>query len=93
MGPFWEKALRELGRYAWFGLVCVACGWFAAKAGTGADDNAAPRYGASGLPENCRALIAANVQGYRDKAYTADEALGSIERNCGAFGGIWQANR
>lgn len=51
--------------------------------------NQYPTYGSSGFPKNCRALIAANIDGYRTKIYSADEALGSIERNCGRFGRIW----
>ncbi len=47
------------------------------------------RYGASGFPKNCRALIAVNVNGVFDEKYSAEEALHSIDRNCGANGYIW----
>lgn len=46
-------------------------------------------YGSSGFPKNCRALIAENIDGYKTKVYSADEALYSIERNCGRNGYIW----
>jgi hypothetical protein len=57
------------------------------------DDNDAPKYGNMGLPVNCRAYVQVAVDGYRSKRYTADEAMAGIERNCGAFGGIWKNNR
>lgn len=47
------------------------------------------RYGDTGLPVNCRALIADNIAGYQNDVYTADDALGSINRNCGINGYIW----
>ena len=47
------------------------------------------RYGDTGFPKNCRALIAENMKGYVFGNYTAEEALGSIDRNCGASGYVW----
>ena len=47
------------------------------------------RYGDTGLPKNCRALIAENIRGHNLGTYTAEGALYSIDRNCGAFGYIW----
>ena len=46
-------------------------------------------YGATGFPKNCRALITANLNGVALGQYTQEEALWSIERNCGAQGYIW----
>ncbi len=53
------------------------------------DSNARLEYGATGFPKNCRAIIKANYEGWYLKEYTADEALGSINRNCGEFGSSW----
>lgn len=54
------------------------------------DPNAAPLYGeSSGLPKNCRAIVQSNIDGYRSGAYTADEAMASLERNCGLNGHSW----
>ena len=52
-------------------------------------ENDKPRYGNSGLPTNCRALIQANIDGVIAGTYTAYEALGSIDRNCSANGPLW----
>lgn len=53
--------------------------------------NDEPRYGKeSGLPTNCRALIQANINGFRSGTYTPQEAFASIERNCGAYGALWE---
>lgn len=54
------------------------------------DNNAKPTYGKeSGLPKNCRAIIQANVAGWRSHAYTPAEVIESIDRNCGAHGYSW----
>jgi len=53
------------------------------------DPNKTLIYGDTGLPRNCRAIIAANINGWQYGEYTAEEALGSIERNCGAYGYSW----
>lgn len=55
----------------------------------GCDPNAKPTYGDTGLPKNCRAIIQANVDGWRERRFTADGALNSIERNCGMHGYSW----
>lgn len=63
-------------------------------AGCGSDDNDKAVYGEStGLPVNCRAYVQLAVDAYRDKQYTAEEAMAGLERNCGANGSIWQNNR
>lgn len=56
---------------------------------TACDPNSKPTYADSGLPVNCRALIAENIKGWRQGNYTAQEALNSIDRNCGAEGYNW----
>lgn len=53
------------------------------------DPNARPVYGDTGLPKNCRAIIKENIEGWRYKNFTADEALESIDRNCGEHGYSW----
>jgi hypothetical protein len=53
------------------------------------DSNAKPTYGDTGLPKNCRAIIQANVDGWRSGKWSAENALDSIERNCGAQGYSW----
>jgi hypothetical protein len=56
----------------------------------GCDPNGRPTYNAStGLPTNCRAIIQANIDGWKAKRYTAEDAFDSIERNCGANGHSW----
>jgi hypothetical protein len=53
------------------------------------DPNSKPTYGDTGLPKNCRAIVQANIDGYRSKRYAADEVMASLERNCGANGYSW----
>lgn len=53
------------------------------------DPNLQLMYGSTGFPKNCRAIIKANVDGYHTKQYKAEEALDSINRNCGEFGYSW----
>lgn len=53
------------------------------------DPNAKLKYGDSGFPKNCRALIKANIDGWRSGAYSPTEALESIDRNCGEYGSTW----
>lgn len=55
----------------------------------GGDPNAKLRYGDTGFPKNCRAIIKANMDGYLLEEYKAEEALDSINRNCGEFGYAW----
>lgn len=56
---------------------------------TGCDPNASPTYGKTGLPKNCRAIIQANVEGWRTGKHSSDDAMASIERNCGENGHSW----
>ena len=52
--------------------------------------NSKPIYGEeTGLPKNCRAIVQANIDGIRSKQYTVNDALSSLERNCGANGYSW----
>lgn len=58
------------------------------------DDNAKPVYGKDGgFPVNCRAYVQVAIDGYRNKEYTADQAMAGLERNCGANGKAWKNNR
>ena len=56
---------------------------------SGCDPNAKPTYGDTGFPKNCRAIVQANIDGWRAGKWSAPDALASIERNCGANGYSW----
>ena len=43
----------------------------------------------TGLPMNCRTIIKENMDGYKSGKFTPEEALDSIDRNCGEFGYSW----
>lgn len=53
------------------------------------DGNTKLEYGDSGFPKNCRAIIKSNIDGVRLGTYSTEEALSSIDRNCGEFGYSW----
>lgn len=53
------------------------------------DNNQTLKYGNTGLPKNCRAIIKGNIDGWKNGEWTAEEALDSINRNCGEFGYSW----
>lgn len=54
------------------------------------DPNAQPEFSeSSGLPKNCRAIVQANIDGYRTGEFDADGVMDSLERNCGAHGYSW----
>lgn len=53
------------------------------------DSNSKIVYGKTGFPKNCRAIIKENIDGWRMQKYTAEDALNSIDRNCGEFGYSW----
>lgn len=55
----------------------------------GCDSNSKPTYGDTGLPKNCRAIIQANIDGWRAGQYSCADAMASIERDCGANGYSW----
>ena len=57
--------------------------------GSPLDSNAAPRFGASGAPSNCRAYVQVAIDGYRRGDYSAAAAMAGLERNCGATGYLW----
>lgn len=78
--------VRQRGRFVTIGLAIAATATVSACS----DRNAEPTYGETGLPKNCRAIIAANIAGWKSGAYTPEEALGSIDRNCGENGYSWQ---
>lgn len=44
----------------------------------------------NGAPSNCRALIQANIDGWRAGEFKAKNILASIEKNCGAMGELWE---
>ena len=69
-----------------FVIVAVIAYFIGYSSGIG---NQSPKYGDSGFPKNCRALISDNLKGFANDEYTAEEALYSIERNCGPNGYIW----
>ena len=58
-------------------------------AGCNNNNNNAPIYGSSGAPSNCRAIITENIRGWRSGQYSAEDALHSIDRNCGEHGYSW----
>ena len=53
------------------------------------DPNKTLKYGDTGFPKNCRAIVHENYKGYQSKEYTPDEVMESINRNCGQFGISW----
>ncbi len=57
------------------------------------DSNSRLIYGETGLPKNCRAVVKANYEGWYLKNYTSEEALNSINRNCGEFGYSWKQDK
>lgn len=70
--------MRKLPTVLLFAIALTAC-----------DPNSKPTYGEMGLPKNCRAIIQANIDGWRSGQFAAEEALESIERNCGENGHSW----
>lgn len=64
------------------------------------DYNSKAVYGDTGLPKNCRAIVQANIDMYKQVAYSdssyeqklraADDAMQSLERNCGSYGKSWE---
>lgn len=70
-------------------ILVLVIGIAIGRYGLSVDPNANPTYGKTGLPKNCRAIIQANIDGYVGRQFSADEALGSISRNCGRYGYGW----
>lgn len=56
---------------------------------TPVDYNSELLYGNSWLPKNCRAIITTNVAAYKNREYSADDIIESIDRNCGKNGYSW----
>lgn len=64
------------------------------------DYNSKAIYGDTGLPKNCRAIVQANIDMYKQTAYSdssyeqklraADDVMQSLERNCGSHGKSWE---
>ncbi len=57
----------------------------------GTDYNQIPIYGDTGLPKNCRAIVAENIRQYKNGDFAAAEVLESIDRNCGENGYSWES--
>ncbi len=57
---------------------------------TPTDSNSRLMYGDTGLPKNCRAIIASNITAFQNNEYSAEDTLESINRNCGAEGYSWE---
>lgn len=67
---------------------------------SGEDYNSKAIYGDTGLPKNCRAIVQANIDMYKQTAYSdssydeklraADDVMQSLERNCGSHGKAWE---
>jgi hypothetical protein len=56
------------------------------------DENAEPTYGPTGLPHNCRAVVAYATEEYRIKHATDyADLFAMLERNCGRYGYAWGA--
>jgi len=53
------------------------------------DSNSKLIYGDTGYPKNCRAIIKENYEGWYLEEFRAEDALDSINRNCGEFGYSW----
>jgi hypothetical protein len=70
-------------------ILALALGMLIGRYFLSIDPNSAPTYGSTGLPKNCRAIIQANIDGMRSGQFSAVDAMGSIERNCGAHGYGW----
>jgi hypothetical protein len=85
------KSKSDMPYYLIIGVVLVITWWFDSfpwRTGN-VDLNAKPSYGETGAPKNCRAIIANNVAQYEARRFTAEEALASIDRNCGIDGYSW----
>lgn len=52
-------------------------------------DNTNLKYSSDGFPKNCRAIIKENIDSFNNKEFSAEDALDSIDRNCGEFGYSW----
>ena len=71
-------------------IVCLIGGFLIGRALVYERPNSEARY-SNGYPANCRALVQANIDGWRSGAYKPDEVMASLERNCGAYGMLWEA--
>lgn len=77
---------NKLKKY-WWVIILIIISFYIGK--SNGDPNKGFIYGETGLPRNCRAIITENIQGWNSGIYTAEESLGSIDRNCGAEGYSW----
>lgn len=75
----------------WLIPVAFVAGWY--FGGKYSETNTEAVYGGQlHLPVNCRALVQANIDGLRSGTYNVPAVLDSLERNCGAHGGLWGAD-
>lgn len=70
-------------------LVALLALAFVVGRATAPDPNSEATY-SNGAPSNCRALIQANIDGWHNGMFNAKDILASIERNCGAYGALWE---
>ncbi|MDF2378728.1 MAG: hypothetical protein P1V18_00700 [Candidatus Gracilibacteria bacterium] len=47
------------------------------------------KYGSTGFPKNCRAIIKENIDNFHSGDFSAEDSIESIDRNCGEFGYSW----
>lgn len=78
----------QAGKIILVGILLISAFYFGKISG-GGDQNSTLIYGDTGFPKNCRAIIDANLRGWKAGDYTIEGALDSIERNCGAHGYSW----
>lgn len=66
-----------------FSILLTAC----------SNPNGEPKYGASGLPSNCRAYIQLSIDEYKAGNYSAEDTMDALERNCGLYGQLWDYDK
>ena len=72
-------------------LIILCLSLFITACDDGRSDNSKLIYNPeNGLPVNCRAIIKENIDGYNLGKFSAEDALSSINRNCGEFGYSWK---
>ena len=76
----WEDSFMKMLFLVMLALPILACS---------NDPNSEPKYGDSGLPANCKAYIQVSVDAWRAGQYETEETMNAIERNCGAYGYLW----
>jgi hypothetical protein len=69
-------------------IACAIIGFIVGRAISMDTPNSKAEF-VNGLPSNCRALVQANIDGWRAGEYKAENIIASLERNCGAMGQLW----